>query len=334
MKSVSRIFKFILSFVFISALVYFGISAVLILTGGPETPDPAQRGLTFDELFFDYKGLPELKTFTARDGARLGYRRYAAESDKILILLHGAAWHSRYFLNLAQYISAGGLAEVITPDLRGHGPEPARRGDVDYMDQLEDDLSDLIGAVRKDHPASMLIVGGHSSGGGLALRFAGSPYGNSADAYLLIAPFLKYNAPTTRQYSVGFAMPYTRRIIGLVMLNWLGIHWFDGLTAMAFNMPEKARDGTETLHYSHRLTSAYAPRNYEMDLTAITQPLLVIAGTKDEAFVYCEYEPVISRYTDVEVRLLQGVTHMGAVAGPEIRPVVKEWLQSLDASSQ
>jgi len=94
-------------------------------------------------------------------------------------------------------------------------------------------------------------------------------------------------------------------------------------------MQEKARDGTETLHYSYRLTTAYAPRDYENDLRAISQPLLVIAGTKDEAFVYCEYEPLISRYTEVEVKLLQGVTHMGVVVGPEIRPVVKEWLESL-----
>ena len=48
----------------------------------------------------------------------------------------------------------------------------------------------------------MLIMGGHSSGGGLAIRFAGSQYGQKANAYLLMSPFLKYNAPTTRLNSV------------------------------------------------------------------------------------------------------------------------------------
>ena len=310
-------------------VIYLGIAAVLILTGKPKKPDLAQHGLAFDELFFDYSNLPELQSFTARDGTQLVYRHYPAESDKIVILLHGSGWHSRYFLPLAEFISSESLAQVYTPDLRGHGLSPKRRGDVDYIGQFEDDLADLIAIIQKDNPKAILIVGGHSSGGGLAIRFAGSQYGHKANAYLLLAPFLKYNAPTTRPNSGGWAKPYTGRIIGLVMLNNVGIRWFNYLTVMEFNMPERARDGTETLSYSYRLTTAYAPHDYEKDLSAITQPLLVVAGTKDETMIYCQYEPVISRYTTVQVKLLQDVTHMGVVVSPEVRPVFKEWLEGL-----
>ena len=324
-KIISKVFKFAI----ISAVIYFGIAAVLILTGKPKKPDPAQRGLAFDELFFDYSSLPELKNFKARDGTQLAYRYYPADSEKIVILLHGSGWHSRYFLPLAEFISSEGLAQVYTPDLRGHGHSPKRRGDVDYIDQFEDDLADLIAMIQKDNPNSMLVIGGHSSGGGLAVRFAGSQYGQKAMAYLLISPFLKYNAPTTRLNSGGFAKPYSGRIIGLVMLNNVGIHWFNYLTVIDFNMPEKARDRTETLSYSYRLTTAYAPHDYEKDLSAITQPLLVIAGTKDEAMIYCQYEPVISQYTTVKVKLLQDVSHMGVVVCTEIRLVIKEWLKGL-----
>jgi len=221
------------------------------------------------------------------------------------------------------------LAQVYTPDLRGHGLNPKKRGDVDYIGQFEDDLADLIAMIQKDNPNSMLIIGGHSSGGGLAIRFAGSQYGQKAKAYLLMSPFLKYNAPTTRLNSGGFAKPYTGRIIGLVMLNNVGIRWFNYLTAMKFNMPERARDGTETLSYSYRLTTAYAPHDYKKDLSAITQPLLVVAGTKDEAMIYCQYEPVISQYATVQVKLLQDVSHMGVVICTEIRLVIKEWLEGL-----
>lgn len=326
---IAKVFKFVFRFALISVVIYFGIVAVLLLTGKPNKPDPAQRGPVFDELFFDYSNLPELKSFTARDGTQLAYRHYSAESNKIVILLHGAGWHSRYFLPLAEFISSEGLAQVYTPDLRGHGLSPKKRGDVDYIGQFEDDLADLIAMIQQDNPDSMLIMGGHSSGGGLAIRFAGSQYGQKAKAYLLMSPFLKYNAPTTRLNSGGFAKPYTGRIIGLVMLNTVGIRWFNYLTVMEFNMPEKACDGTETLSYSYRLTTAYAPRDYEKDLSAITQPLLVVAGTKDETMIYCQYEPVISQYTTVQVKLLQGVTHMGLVVSPEVRPVIKEWLEGL-----
>ena len=328
-KIISKAFKFAFSFVLISAVIYIGIIAVLILTGKPEKQDPSQNDLAFNELFFDYSSLPELKSFTARNGTQLAYRHYSSDCDRIVILLHGAGWHSRYFLPLAEFISSEGLAQVYTPDLRGHGLTPERRGDIDYVDQLEDDLADLIAIIQKDNPKSMLIVGGHSSGGGLAIRFAGSQYGQKAHAYLLMSPFLKYNAPTTRLNSGGFAMPYTGRIIGLVMLNNVGIRWFNYLTVMKFNMPERARDGTETLSYSYRLTTAYAPHDYEKDLSAITQPLLVVAGTKDETMIYCQYEPVISQYATVRVKLLPGVSHMGIVVRPEVRPVIKEWLEGL-----
>jgi len=324
-----KILLVILNFLIISVAINFGIAAVLILGVKPTKPTPNEGGLAFNELFIDYSNSPQLKTFAARDGKQLGYRHYPTQSDKVIILLHGSGWHSQYFLPLAEFISSEGLAQVYTPDLRGHGPTPERRGDVDYIGQFEDDLADLITMIRKDNPNAMLIVGGHSSGGGLAIRFAGSRYGQQADAYLLLTPYLKYNAPTIRPKSGGWAYPYTARIAGLTMLNNWGIHRFDYLTAIEFNMPEEARDGTETLSYSHRLNTAYAPRNYKKDLSAITQPLLVVAGTADESNYAEQYEPVISQYTEVQVRLLQGVTHMGVVVGAEVRPVVKEWLKDL-----
>jgi len=319
----------IITFAITSVLIYFGIAATMIVFGKPKQTGISSLNLDFKELFLDYSELPGLKKYQARDGVQLSYRYYSAESDTTMILLHGSGWHSQYFLPLAQFLSAEGLAKVYTPDLRGHGPNPVRRGDVDYICQLEDDLADLLDMVRARNPKDMLIVGGHSSGGGLALRFAGSQYGNQADAYLMLSPFLKYNAPTMRLNSGGWARPYTRRIIGLTMLNNIGIHWFDFLSAIEFNMPKESRNGTETLFYSHRLNTAFAPRDYKKDLKAISQPLMVVAGTADQAFIAEEFEPVISQYTSVEVKLLPDVSHMGVVVGPEIRIVIETWLETI-----
>jgi non-heme chloroperoxidase len=324
-----KIFLRILTFILISAVIYFGIASVLIVIGKPGKFEQNEEGLVFNELFFDYSGLPVLKHYEARDGATLYYRHYPAQSDKVLILLHGSGWHSQYFLPLAKFISSENLAQVYTPDLRGHGHTPERRGDVDYIGQFEDDLADFITIIRNENPGAMMIMGGHSSGGGLAIRFAGSKYGQQADAYLLLAPYLQYNAPTVRPDSGGWAQPNTTRIIGLSMLNNVGIRWFNYLTVIEFNMPEYARDGTETLSYSYRLNTAYAPDNYKKDLRAIDQPFLVVAGTADEAFYADRYEPLISQYTDVKVELLRDVSHMGVVVGPEVRPIVKAWLEEI-----
>jgi alpha-beta hydrolase superfamily lysophospholipase len=315
-------------FLLVSVAIQFGIAAVLILTGKAREKNSCADRLEFKELFIDYRGIPSLARFRARDGKLLDYRHYPACSDRILILLHGSGWHSRYFLPLARFVSGENLAEVYTPDLRGHGPDPERRGDIDYIDQLEDDLADFVAFVRREKPGSTLIVGGHSSGGGLAIRFAGSRYGHQADAYLLLSPWLKYNAPTVRPNSGGWARPNIRRIIGLVMLNSMRIRWFNYLKVIDFDMPEEARDGTETLSYSFRLNTGYAPRNYKKDLTAIRKPLFVVAGTADEAFFSERFESVISQFTKVKATLLPNVTHMGAVLDPAVGPAIGSWLKS------
>jgi len=324
------IFIKVINFVLISILIQLSIASILIIFGkGKKMPGADEGGLVFEELFFDYSNLPQLRSFATRDGKNLAYRYYPAQTNKVLVLVHGSGWHSQYFLPLAKYISEEGIAQVYTPDLRGHGPAPERRGDVDYINQLEDDLADLLALIQKDHPDAALIMGGHSSGGGLVIRFAGSRYGRQVDAYMLLSPFLKYNAPTMRPNSGGWAYANNARIAGLTMLNTMGIHWFDHLTAIEFNMPKEARDGTETLSYSHRLNTGFAPRNYKKDLSAIKQPLLVAAGTKDESFIAEAFEPTISKYTSAQVTLIPNLTHMGVVVSPEIRPVIKEWLDSM-----
>ncbi|MBT3189214.1 MAG: alpha/beta fold hydrolase [Anaerolineae bacterium] len=324
-----EIFLQVINFILISLVIQLMIATVLIIFGTGKLPDTPESGLVFDELYLDYSTLSELKTFPARDGEALGYRHYPAESNKVLILVHGSGWHSQYFLPLAEYISVEGLAQVYTPDLRGHGPAPKKRGDVDYINQLEDDLADFIAFIRKDNPDATLIVGGHSSGGGLVIRFAGSQYGQQADAYVLLSPYLKYNAPTMRPNSGGWAYAYTGRIAGLSILNTMGIHWFDHLTAIEFNMPEDARDGSETLAYSHRLNTGYAPRNYKKDLKAIMQPFLLLAGTADEAFVADQFESLVSEYTSVQVELMPDLSHMGVVVSPDVQPLLEDWLGGL-----
>ena len=318
--------------ILISVIIYFIIVTVLIIIDKKRKDrNSNQNNLSFDELVFDYSELPELSTYISRDGGSLKYRVYPSESNKILILIHGSGWHSTYLLPLAKYISSENLAKVYTPDLRGHGINPAKRGDINYINQLEDDLADFISLVKKENPSSKIIIGGHSSGGGLILRFAGSKYKKMADAYLLLSPFLKYNAPTIKLNAGDWAVPHTPRIIGLSMLNNMGISWFNYLPVIDFNMPEEFRDGSETLSYSHRLNTGFAPRNYKKDLRSIEQKTLVLAGTSDESNIAEEFIPEISKYNkDISVVLVDKVTHMGIVVGKEVQPIIKKWLSNLD----
>ena len=318
-------------------LASLGIIAILLITSlawliAPKPPmeeTPEGKGLQFDEVRLDYSTLPGLLKFTARDGTNLHYRHYPAESDTAVILLHGSGSHSRYLLPLAKRLSGKGEAQIFTPDLRGHGENPVRRGDIDYIEQLEDDVMDLIVYIRKTYSIKTIVIGGHSSGGGLALRFAGSQYGLEAQGYVLLAPFLRHDAPTMRTNAGGWARPYIKRTIGLSILNGFGIRWLNGLDVIAFNMPQAFRDGTETLAYTYRLNTGYAPRDYTADLRAIKVPLLVVVGTGDEAFDAEQFEPTMSQYAETEVVLLDGVSHMGVVVGEAVRSTLLAWLQKM-----
>ena len=124
------------------------------------------KPIDFSALKMEYSGLPEIGTFFPRDQSKLEYRFYDSESENILILLHGSGWHGQYFHVMAQAISQAGIAKVYTPNLRGHGIAPQKRGDVNYIGQLEDDLVDFLAFARRHNPhAEKVVLGGHSSGG-------------------------------------------------------------------------------------------------------------------------------------------------------------------------
>lgn len=319
-----------------SAGIYLAIGAALALSQSPSVGSQAGAGLDFAAIRPQEAEAapPELETWTARDGASLGYRAWtAAQPDApAIVLLHGSSWHSRQFDRLGARLSAAGY-RVVAPDLRGHGEHPSPRGDVSHVGQLEEDLADLVAHLKLKESGRTLIVAGHSSGGGLVVRFAGGEHGGLADGFVLLAPYLGYNAPTTRPQSGGWASPATRRIIGLTMLNAVGIHALDHLPVIAFKVPDLVRTGplghTVTDSYSHRLNTSYAPRrDFAADLARLDRPFLLLAGDKDEAFVADKYEETISASTRTGAyRLIENEGHLGIVDNEEAGGVLLSWLQ-------
>jgi len=319
----------VLSSISISFLIYLGIACILIAINGKDRiADLNSNKIDFNNLIIDYANIPEILRYRARDNTELTFRYYPSNSNIVLILLHGSGWHSRYFYLLAENISANNLAHIYTPDLRGHGEDPESRGDINYINQLEDDINDFIKYIRDRHPDSRIILGGHSSGGGLAIRYAGSQYRNDIDAYLLLSPYLNYNAPTMISNSGGWTSVHMPRIIGLSMLNNVGIRFLNNLSIIDFNMPEEYRDGTETLSYSYRLNTGFAPRDYKKDLSSINQELLIIVGSNDESFRANMFYPEVSKYKkDVKVKIINNVNHMGVVTNKKAWSAISTWLK-------
>jgi alpha-beta hydrolase superfamily lysophospholipase len=309
-------------------LVLIGLAISVACSGGGEAEETAS--LRFEALpAIAESEVAPLESYRARDGAELPMRYYPAESQTTLLLVHGSAYHSRYLAPLAHRLAASGAARVYTPDLRGHGQSPERRGDIDYIDQLEDDLADLVAHVRERHRASRIVIGGHSSGGGLAVRFAGSRHQELPDGYLLLAPFLGHDAPTTRENAGGWARPRLPVIISLSILDGFGITALNGTTALTFAMPESARDGSETLSYSFRLMTGFAPRDYRNDLADVSQPMLALIGAEDEAFLPEKLAPTLSFVSTATVEILLALGHLDLPGAPAAADAITRWLGGL-----
>jgi pimeloyl-ACP methyl ester carboxylesterase len=323
----------IVKFAAISVCITLAIALVLIVSdrpkdfsdvagaGGPDFQGTIDRGIS---------SAPEQIGVTMRDGWDMPVRRYGTKDARkpLLIVVHGSGWVGLQFNDLAKALADD--AYVVAPDLRGHGASPERRGDVDYIDQMGDDIADLIAAERLD--GQQVVLAGHSSGGGLVIRFAGGPHGGMIDRAVLLAPFLKYNAPTTRQNAGGWAHALTRRIIGLSMLNTFRITALNHLTAIQFNMPAEARTGKyghlATLAYSFRLNTGFAPRSDYLGEIAALPEFALIAGEADEAFFADKYEEVMSAVTDKGTYLLvPGASHLGVIDAPQTQAALRQLLQ-------
>lgn len=320
---------FILKAVVISAAIPLALALGLIASQSPKKLDAISGGLDFsgERVAIAEVGQISVKM---RDGFDLRVRDYPNDNGPLLVLVHGSGWHGQQFVNLAAKLVQN--AHVLVPDLRGHGAHPGRRGDVDYIGQLEDDLADLIAA--NVQPGQKVVVLGHSSGGGLVTRMAGGEHGALLDGAILLAPFLQHDAPTTRPGSGDWARIMVRRIIGLSILNTVRITALNHLQVIQFRFPEDVLNGalgdTATTAYSFRLNQSYAPhRDYLEDIAAMPSFLLVV-GAQDEAFIADQYQPLMSKVSDKgRYLIVPDVSHLAIVDAPETLVAIRAWLDAV-----
>jgi alpha-beta hydrolase superfamily lysophospholipase len=311
------------------ALCVVGVAALaiiaLIATPMPHLPElpsiSAARGTV------DFSGLPAIDRFQARDGTWLGFRHYPAigpATGRAAIVVHGSSGSSGGTIHALSGALAAHGVETWAVDIRGHGAS-GTRGDVGRVGQLEEDMADLVALIRKTAPAVPLTLVGHSSGGGFALRVAGSPIQHLFARAVLLAPYLGYDAPSTRPGSGGWAKADIPRIIGLELLRAVGVNCCESLPVLALAVPpnsEKTLVGT----YTDRLMRNFAvSRDFRRDLAAATIPITLISGADDELMFSDRYaEAVRGAKVAVDVRVLDGINHMAIVASPKAVSLIAE----------
>ncbi len=264
----------------------------------------------------DFSDLPPLSEFTASDGTRLAYRHYgpisATPGQGSVVLIHGSSATSSSMHPMAKAFSAAGYS-TFALDIRGHGAS-GRKGQIAYIGQLEDDLADFIHAVSPPQPVTLA---GFSSGGGFAIRFAGSRQQNLFQSYLFLAPFLSPDAPTTRPDSGGWASVGLPRIIAIATLNGFGIHTFNSLPVLRFAISENTK-AVLTPEYSYSLTMNFSPqRDYLANLRSMHQPFRVLVGANDEVYYPDRFAEVLKQTgKDTSVTMVPGVDHVQLILSP------------------
>ncbi len=318
------------------ALSAVGVVALVILAAlaVPLERPPELQSISRARGTVDLSTLPAVDRFQARDGSWLGYRHYSAAgtpTGRVAIVIHGSSGSSGGTIHALSQALAGRGVETFAVDLRGHGVS-GTRGDIGYLGQLEDDLADFVAVLRKTVPTAPITLVGHSSGGGFALRVASSPIANLFERTVLLAPYLGYDAPTTRPNSGGWAKADIPRIVALMALRRVGIDCCDALPVLAFAVPANSETRL-TGTYSDRLMRNNAVRDWRRDFAAVKKPLNLISGADDELMFADKYaETVRGAGVSVDVRLIEGIDHMGIVASPKAVAIVADDVASRGAA--
>ncbi len=296
-----------------------------VADGSPEAARAA--GLSLEQVYAF-----EERHFAMRDGERLFARRFpTADPTLTLLIVHGMAGESSQFNRTAGLLREATGAEVYALDLRGHGRSGGRAGDVDHIGQYEQDLVDVVSTLRKERPDGALVLSGHSMGGAIAQRYAQLADSPSVDGYLLFAPLLGPGSPTSRTEPPPESReeePWLKldvpRIIGLVMLNAVGVTGLNALPTMVCHVTEDARVGS----YTFRAMASAGPDDYVDGVAALDAPVLVIVGSEDEAFHADEYAPVVAAHAQVlgRVEVVDGANHNGVHHDPRAIALTAEWL--------
>ena len=307
------------------ALVGFVTLTLVAMIATPLEGLPELTSISQSAGAVDRSSMPPLSRFSARDGTELAYRHYPARgpsSGKIAILVHGSSGSSVAVHALADALAARGV-ETYAPDIRGHGGSGSR-GDIGFIGQLENDMADLVAQVRKTSPTEPLTLLGHSAGGGFALRIASSPIQDLFARTVLLAPYLGYDAPTNRPASGGWASADIPRFLGLMALRKIGIDCCESLPTLAFAVRANSAKILNPT-YSFRLMRNFATRGYQLDLAAAHHPVTLISGASDELMLADKYaDTVHSVAPTVEVKLIDGVDHMGIVGNAQAVAAVAE----------
>jgi len=295
----------------------------------------------------------------ASDGFELAVHIYeptasTPSKNTALVFYHGGGAHGGAgYQNLARGLAEDFGLTVYLPDIRGHGSSGGPRGDAPSKEQVWKDVDSVLEYVVETHKNKTddpkILLGGHSSGGGLVVNYAtegrrqrkppekqGEPNEGKDStpvpigAYVLVSPELGYKSETARPGRTEFA----RVNIFAFLLNAIfGI--LGHSRAVRFQYPSELLDqdagmvGFNTVHMANAITPEAPKEQMRALVEDANVPVGLWIGSEDELFVaesVAAYVATGEAETDGKnsSEILPGKKHLGILV--DIHKQIGQWI--------
>lgn len=213
-------------------------------------------------------------------------------SSTVVVHIHANSYISNYYTHLGRWLAKQGVTSYLL-DLRGNGKSEGPRGDVSYTGQYEDDIETVLMKIRERHPGSSIVLGGHSGGSVIALRYAHKYACKEVDALYQFAPIYVNHKKSNPQKN-------KRSNVSKPKLNYLKLvlakllPYFQNIKVVRFPNVGVPLEG-RVYQFSYRAIRSFFLDNIDKYYRDIEVPLFLSIGESDEVTDVSFVESIASR---------------------------------------
>jgi alpha-beta hydrolase superfamily lysophospholipase len=295
--------------------------------GLPGSPENENRATTLSTV-----SAARQVSIPSTGGISLFGRYWARPSPRaVVVISHGFGEYGGCYGHVIEALGPALHVDFLSPDLRGHGRSPGRRGVVRSYNDLIADLLFAFDWAGRERPGLPRFVLGHSNGGQLALHAALAPRIGSELAGLVLSNPALALATRVPRYKLSLARFLRRHAPGVTLSARVGA---DKLT----RDPEMQR-GHRSDHLRHARMSA--PLFFGMveggqliqeRAPVITVPVLLLLGNADPVIDPGASRAFFARLgsTDRTIRVYEGLRHepLNELGREQVLADIKAWLES------
>jgi len=294
----------------------------------------SEAGLSFKDLIGEYERITAPQYITCEGGVHIAFYPYLAQKPRAsLIFIHAGGAHSGAgYQMLASELSKSYRVAVYLMDIRGHGRSEGRRGHTPSVQTVFDDIRRMVDLVRGTGMNLPLFLGGHSSGAGLVLNYAGWWRKSLVDGYFFVSPEFGRKSRTMRANRAEFA---SVRIPVFILSAMTGGLLMSHSSAVSLKYPQEilASDPMLLSALTRNMALAMTPSDPVRQFPGLDRKYSILVGSQDELIDPARISEFAS-YPDASVRsnstvqILTNENHLSILKTVRTRigAIIRKWI--------